>query len=156
MTKKVLDWGLVIATGALLLFMVYIGWATLVDGTIYRPVLEFGGQFGHTFPTDRDVYCTGDMVKLRIKIHKMRSINGKIYWRLIDTSVTTYPCVDACLPAGIHDRIVDAVKLPDHLSTGNYYLAGLVEYKINWLRTVWYAVYSEKFRVLGSEEDACK
>lgn len=147
--KRSIDWSIVIASGAIVLAVMYGIWCDVIDGRIYKPVLEFGSRFtGPTHHTTKSIYKPGELVYARIAMQKQRSIPGTIQWSLINHELKQYPARDGSLPAGVFDYVVPVEKIPMDAEVGEHWFCGTVRYRVNWLSTVSYSVWTNKFEVV--------
>ena len=149
MVDKIKDYGLVVASGVLVLAAVYFLYATALDGHMIRPVLDFGTRASiQTHRTMHDKYRPGDLVHAELLMHKNRNIEGIIRWNLIDGTVIRYPARVGSLPVGVWDKIVPVEVLPKDLQPGTYWFCGTVTYHVLWPGVVTYPIWTNQFEVV--------
>lgn len=143
-------WGLIIMSVVLLIIVFAIGWMQLVDGRIVNPVIEYGvrSSSGITHETTKTSYYPGEKVYARVIFRKCRNIPGELQWELINDKVTMYPSRPGSLPIGIWDHVVPVEVIPYDTEPGEHWFAGTIKYRINWLSTVTYPMWTNKFNVV--------
>lgn len=146
---SVLSWTLIALATAILLAIFYGAWCDIFDGRIYNPVLEWGARSrGPTHTTTQQIYRPGEMVYARVLFNKQRNISGILQWQLIDHIVRQFPERPGSLPIGVWDHEVPVERIPMDIEPGDYYFAGTVRYKVNWLSTVTYEIWTNKVTVV--------
>lgn len=147
--KRITDWVVILLSATILLAMLYAGWCDLIDGRLYKPVIEFGSRFvGPTHLTTKLVYKPGEMVFARIAFQKQRNIPGIIQWTLINHDFRQFTERSGSLPVGVFDHIVPVEKIPIDIDIGEHWFCGTVRYKVNWLSTVSHSIWTNKFEVV--------
>lgn len=144
-------WGTVTLSGMLLVSILYIGWATLLDGKVIHPILEMGARptcQGCTHLTTKAVYHPGDMVYAEVEFHKTRNLVGTIQWHIINKKMEYYPPRPGSLPAGIWDKAVPIEVIPLDAMPGEHWFVGTIVYHPNWLGTVTVPIITNKFEVV--------
>lgn len=148
---------ILVLAGLVLVFVLYLGWATLIDGYSYKPVLEFQGErFQPLFVTMRKFYHPGETVRARMKFHKNRNIQGCVQWNLVDHVMTRFAPRTVSLPAGVWDLDEAVEQLPNDVVPGKYYFVGVVHYHVNTFNTVSYQLRTTDFIVLSLGEELPK
>lgn len=148
--RKSIDWGIIVATGAIVLVVFYGFFLDVLDGRYVSPILEMGARSSGTFTheTTKKVYHPGEMVYALVRFQKNRNIIGTIQWHLIDGVMITYPSRTGSLPVGIWDKEVPVEVIPDDTKPGERWFCGTVVYHPNWLGMVTYPVWTNKFEVV--------
>lgn len=146
---NLLGWTLIGLASVILLAICYGAWCDLIDGRLYNPVLEWGARSqGPTHNTTQQVYHPGEMVYARVLFNKQRNVSGDLQWQLINHIVRQFPVRPGSLPIGVWDHIVPVEIIPNDIEPGDYYFAGTVKYKVNWLSTVAYSIWTNKITVV--------
>jgi hypothetical protein len=132
---------------------VYFGFATLLDGTLFRPPLvHWAGSFA---VVSKQPLKPGDNLELRVVVTKYRDLPGEINWTLVcldDRQTFRFAPRNSMIDLGYHDLTAVVLTLPTYIKAGWYEARGYVEYEVNPFAKLRLKVQSEPFLVKG---DGC-
>jgi hypothetical protein len=130
-----------------------LGWFQFIDGTYFRPPIEFESRI---FQLTKCWYVPGETVQAHVKFRKNRDISGRVKWNLLDNRLFEFTPRMVSLPVGEYDMLIDICKLPEHMpATGPeemWKFMGIAEYQVNPIKVVSYALETTEFVILGKEQ----
>lgn len=148
--NKLNDWVLIFLSTSIIIAVAALGWWDLIDGRVFNPVLEFGARSTlQTHMTEKLVYHPGEMVYARVLFQKNRPLRGILQWHLVNDEMRAFPPREGTLPVGIWDARVRVEVIPQDVTLNkDHWFCGTVTYRINWLATLPYSIWTNKFKVV--------
>lgn len=148
--RQISDWVIVFMSAVLFVSVLYWAYCDMIDGKILNPILEMGTRSKvFTHQTTQTIYKPGETVYAHIMFHKNRNITGIIQWHMINHKMITFAPRPGSLPIGVWDKVVPVEQIPDDAKPGEHWFTGTVTYHPNWIGTVEYPVWTNKFQVVA-------
>jgi hypothetical protein len=148
---KLYYWSFLVMISVTLVGGGYLYFLYCVDGTlINRPYSNYSTEV----KTDKLVYKQGEMILGTW----YRCLNRKLstplirHWSFVDGLVYATPETEIAPmnELGCNNRTSTITEIPKNLPTGEYYLSGSLQVKINSVRTIEYPRKTNKFTVIGN------
>ncbi len=122
--------------------ILYFGYLLAIDGVWVNVPLTFKTNVGQT---DKQVYQHGDPVAFKWDYCKGVNTVSDVSVNLTDGIVYFLPMINSNRSKGCYDEFSVVASIPDVIPSGEYFLTGIVHFKINSLKDVDYRVTSDKF-----------
>ena len=87
------------------------GWLIFIDGTYYQPPIDFESRI---LQTTKEVYIPGEMVQVRFRYLKNRSVLENVVWSLKSDILVDFSPKVIGLPEGKQDFVMDIFKIPNN------------------------------------------
>lgn len=127
-----------------LLGILWIIWATLIDGIYMRRPLEVFGEI----QTDKLDYARGETVYGLIKFCKNRNMTAEFQWTLIDSYMKVYAKRSGVTLPGCHETLMEIEAIPLDQIRGDAYFETEIVYKINAFNIVRIPIRTNVFNVI--------
>ncbi|HEY8191650.1 MAG TPA: hypothetical protein VIG74_04435, partial [Alphaproteobacteria bacterium] len=126
--------------------ILWLAWATIIDGQLVRPPLTFQTE---PIQVEKEVYHPGEIVRGYMTFCKNRNMTGVVQWSLVDTYLKIYPNRDSAIAQGCYEKkLVEIEVIPMDSYPDMYHYEGTVTYRINAVNTSVVKLRTVPFRVV--------
>jgi hypothetical protein len=142
-----------ILSSFLIITILVSGWFMFIDGTLYNSPIELESN---RLQTTKSIYVPGEMVQVTLRYLKNRTLLEQVTWSLKSNILIEFSPRVVGLPEGKQDFLMDIARIPINLpgieENTQWKFTGYVEYTINPLRTILYAVETNEFTINNIRE----
>lgn len=127
------------------------GYWYFIDGVYLGKVIDISIDT-QNYPTSKEVYRKGEMVKLLTSFCKYREIPATTYWTLVDGAEVSLGKTESSAKIGCYGKekpfYYTAAKIPDGIElSGKWRLKGMIYWHINPIKDLVLPIQSQEFTI---------
>ena len=136
---KILNIGSYLTMVMAMIIIVYAGYLLWWPFKVYE---------NKSLVTDKIVYNVGDEIKFINDYCKFIPLEVTVNTRLVNDIIYQYSPIVRNAPVGCGKIQSEIRKIPDYAESGTYHIEVVLNYKVNFLRTINYTIESNQFHVV--------